>query len=54
MKTALEIQKQLNVLIARNKFSVKNAKELFTVMNQRRVAEGMEELRLPNLEKRFN
>lgn len=54
MKTLLEIQKVLNVLIARKKFSIKNAQELFIAMNQRRVAEGMEELRLPNLEKRFN
>ena len=54
MKTSLEIQKQLNVLIARRNFSVKNAKSLFNEMNKRRVSEGMEILSLPNLEKRFN
>lgn len=53
MKTALELQKQLNVLIARKKFSIQNAKDLFNEMNKRRVAEVMQLLSLPNLEKRF-
>ena len=51
--TAIQVQKEMNNILASRKPNFKKAYDKFTLMNELRLSEGLPYFTMPNLQKRF-